>query len=109
MTELAFPWDELNDRQDFKKLGPKLWRKGKLRIGGRVALHGVQDTPNVSVVLNRLRKAINADPSVLKDPAEPLQEADPMAAALPPVEILRSIGISACELSSQHLGGTRKN
>jgi hypothetical protein len=108
MTELAFPFDELDDYQELKRFGPRFGRRGKLRAGARVALYGVQDTQHVSVMLRRIRDHFNTDPSILTDPEE-VSEADPKAVALPPLEILRSIGVSACELLVEHLDDSRKN
>jgi hypothetical protein len=108
MKELAFPFDELDDYQDLNRFGPRFGRRGKLRYGGRVALHEAPDTPRVAVILRRIRDHFNTDPSILTDPEE-VSEADPKAVALPPLEILRSIGVSACELLVEHLDDSRKN
>ncbi len=101
MTELAFPLYELDDHQDFKRRGHSFWQRGKLRTGARVALHSVQDTPHVSVMLRRIRDQVNTDRSILAEPVEEVIEADPTAVALPSKDVLRNIGTTACNLSEK--------
>ena len=96
MTELAFPLYELDDHQDFKRRGHSFWRRGKLRSGGRIALHEVQDTPSAAVMLRRIRDHVNTDHSILTEPVEE-------AGNLPPQDTLRPIGATALYLSESNL------
>jgi hypothetical protein len=99
MTELAFPLYELDDHQDLKRRGRSFWRGGKLRTGTRIALQGVQDTPNVSVMLRSIRDQVNTDHSILTEPVEESIESDSMGVEHPPEGFLRTIGTVALNLS----------
>jgi hypothetical protein len=97
MTEVAFTFDDLDDHQDLKRRGshPSFWHHKRLRRPARVAIGSVQDKPMVSAFLKSLRDSINADPTIISGSNE---ETDLMAVALPPQEVLRSIGASACQV-----------
>ncbi|MBX4190951.1 hypothetical protein KW794_02580 [Candidatus Saccharibacteria bacterium] len=109
MTELAINFDELDDHQELKRRGPysSFWQQKRLRRSARVALTGIHDKPSISVTLRRIRDNINADHSLLMELAEPAEKteeveaADPMAVALPPLDKLRSLGASACQLPEE--------
>ncbi|HET9721930.1 MAG TPA: hypothetical protein VFP32_02775 [Candidatus Saccharimonadales bacterium] len=103
MTELAYPYEELEDFQELRRRGPKeaFWDHRRLRRPARVAINAVAEKPKISVLLRQIRDSINTNGRVGELPeAEPKAEEDPMAVALPPQEKLRLLGSAACEAPS---------
>ena len=101
MVNLAFSLEDLGSSQELRRRGHReaFWDHKRLRRSARVAMGEVESRSRITFILDQVRDFINSGGLAAERELRAADD-DPMAARLPLVDKLRSIGAAACESSN---------